>query len=29
MAYEYFEFNILGAWMGENTPVFITTNLNY
>ena len=29
MAYEYFEFNILGAWMGEFTPVFITTNLDY
>ena len=27
MAYEYFEFNIKGAWMGEFTPVFITTNL--
>jgi len=24
MAYEYFEFNIKGAWMGEFTPVFIT-----
>jgi len=23
MAYEYFEFNIKGAWMGEFTPVFI------
>ena len=27
MAYEYFEFNIKGAWMGEFTPVFITTTL--
>ena len=27
MALEYFEYNILGAWMGEFTPVFITTNL--
>jgi hypothetical protein len=24
MAIEYFEYNIKGAWMGENTPVFIT-----
>ena len=23
-AMEYFDYNILGAWMGENTPVFIT-----
>ena len=23
-AEEYFEFNVLGAWMGEGTPVFIT-----
>lgn len=23
MAYEYFEFNILGAWVGDNTPIFI------
>lgn len=22
-AYEYFEFNIKGAWMGDFTPVFI------
>ena len=29
MACEYFEFNIKGAWMGEFTPVFITTNLNF
>ena len=29
MALEYFEYNILGAWMGENTPVFITTSLSY
>jgi hypothetical protein len=27
-AIEYFDFNILGAWMGENTPVFITTKIN-
>jgi hypothetical protein len=25
MAYEHFEYNIKGAWMGEFTPVFITT----
>ena len=25
-AVEYFEFNTLGAWMGENTPVFIRTS---
>jgi hypothetical protein len=24
MAYDYFDFNIQGAWMGENTPIFIT-----
>ena len=24
-AYEYFEFNILGAYVGKKTPVFITT----
>lgn len=24
-AYEYFEFNILGAYVGDKTPVFITT----
>jgi len=24
-AYEYFEFNILGAYVGQKTPVFITT----
>jgi len=24
-AYEYFEFNILGSYVGEKTPVFITT----
>jgi hypothetical protein len=29
MANEYFQYNILGAWMGEFTPVFITTNLNF
>jgi hypothetical protein len=25
-AIEYFDYNILGAWMGENTPVYIQTN---
>ena len=25
-ALEYYEFNIVGAWMGDFTPVFITTN---
>jgi hypothetical protein len=24
-AQEFFEFNIIGAYMGENTPIFITT----
>ena len=24
-AYEYFEFNILGSYVGKKTPVFITT----
>jgi len=23
-AIEYFEFNVVGAWMGDNTPVFIS-----
>lgn len=23
-AIEYFGYNVIGAWMGENTPVFIT-----
>jgi hypothetical protein len=27
MAYEHFEYNIRGAWMGEFTPVFITTTI--
>ena len=22
-AIEYFEFNVIGAWVGDNTPVFI------
>ena len=25
-AHEYFSFNIIGAWMGDYTPVFIYTN---
>ena len=24
MAMEYFDYNIKGAWLGENTPVFIS-----
>ena len=24
MAIEHFEYNIIGGWIGENTPVFIT-----
>jgi hypothetical protein len=27
MAYEYFEYNILNAWLGEHTPIFIKTTL--
>lgn len=27
-AIEYFDYNILGSWMGENTPIFITTKIN-
>lgn len=26
-AREYFDFNIIGAWMGEFTPIFITTEI--
>ena len=25
-AMDYFDYNLLGAWMGENTPVYIQTN---
>jgi hypothetical protein len=25
-AVEYYSYNIIGSWMGENTPIFITTN---
>jgi cobalamin biosynthesis Co2+ chelatase CbiK len=28
MAWEYFDYNILGAWMGEGTPVFLTMDPN-
>jgi hypothetical protein len=24
MAIEYFDFNIIGAWMGEYTPIYLT-----
>lgn len=27
-ALEYYDYNILGSWMGDNTPIFITTNLD-
>ena len=27
-AIEYLEFNVLGAWVGPNTPVFLTINLS-
>ena len=27
-AVEYYEFNIVGAWMGEFTPIFITTSVD-
>ena len=23
-AVEYFEFNVIGAWVGEQTPMFLT-----
>jgi len=26
-ATEFFDFNIIGAWMGEFTPIFMTTNI--
>jgi hypothetical protein len=25
-ALEFYEYNIVGSWMGENTPIYITTN---
>lgn len=27
-ALEFYDYNILGSWMGEHTPIFITTNLD-
>lgn len=27
-AEEYFEFNVQGAWVGKQTPIFVDTNLN-
>jgi hypothetical protein len=27
-AMEYYDYNIIGSWMGDNTPIFITTNLD-
>jgi len=29
MAYDYFYFNVQGAWMGEFTPIFVTRKENY
>lgn len=26
MAMEHFDYNILGGWLGENTPIFVTLN---
>ena len=26
-AYEYYSFNIVGSWMGENTPVFVDNTI--
>lgn len=26
-AWDYFSFNIFGAWVGEDTPIFITTEI--
>jgi hypothetical protein len=26
-ALEYFDFNIMGAWVGEHTPVYLETSL--
>lgn len=28
-ALEYFEFNIIGAYVGEHTPTFVNMNLDY
>ncbi len=27
-AYEFYEFNIFGRWLGEFTPIFITTKVD-
>lgn len=27
-AYEFYDYNIVGSWMGDFTPIFITTNLD-
>jgi hypothetical protein len=27
-AMEYYDYNIFGSWMGDNTPIFITNNNN-
>jgi hypothetical protein len=27
MAVEYFDYNTMGAWYGEDTPVFVTATL--
>jgi len=26
-ALEFFDFNVVGAWVGENTPIFLRTDL--
>jgi hypothetical protein len=28
-AIEYFDFNVSGAWVGENTPIFLESPLDY
>lgn len=25
-AYQYFEYNVMGAYMGENTPIYLDTD---
>lgn len=27
MAVEWFDYNVIGAWLGEYTPVFVTTKI--
>lgn len=27
MASEHFEFNVVGSWVGENTPIFLRTSM--